>query len=117
MTRPADNEPVPSARWQPCPPGKFQVLARRLRGRRQRRVFLRGAAAGTAALAAGLVWWFGPRRAAEPTYGGLTCAEVRRLAAAYRQGRLGRDLREQVGRHLAECPRCRTDLGAGGLSG
>ena len=67
-------------------PASFRV-ARKLRGRKQRRVFLRTiVAAGTAvATGGGLAWWLQPP--AEPSFGGLTCSDIHQLAPAYAKNR------------------------------
>jgi hypothetical protein len=91
-----------------CPAGEFGRLAAKLRHRRQRRQFLRGAAGLTTFLAAGGGLWLWLRRSkeGEPSFGGITCAEVQGLAPAYGRGELTAPRREQVRQHLAQCLRC-----------
>ena len=108
MTPPLEDD-RPADEWAPAPPGKVAALARKVRGRRQRRVFVRSAAATTAALvASGGLWLWrsgGPGRGGD--LGGLTCAEAQRLAPAFVKGELVDPLRERVRRHAIACPVCR----------
>lgn len=102
MVRPARDE------WVPCPPGELDRLANKLRGRRQRRVFLRtaGVVATIAAAGGGLSLWLVPGISGERSFGGLTCTEVQQLAEAYGKGKLDESLRAQVRLHVSQCPQC-----------
>jgi hypothetical protein len=109
MARQRDDERWPPLEWDDAPPDAVARLGRKLRKRRQRRVFLGAATAAVAVLAAGGgvgLWWLTGRRR-EFDFGDITCSEVMRLAEAYRAGRLDAPLRERVERHIALCPMCR----------
>src|SRR5262245_43323644 len=61
--------------WKPCARGEFRRLAQELRGRRQRRTFLRvaGGMAAAAVVTGGFVgWWFWPGK--DRRAGPLTCS-------------------------------------------
>jgi hypothetical protein len=107
----------PDADWTSCPAGRIVHLGQQLRQRRQRRKFLQTAVAltGTAAMGAG-VWLGWTMLGREPNPGGLTCSEVQRLAADYRRGKLGQQIRDQVQQHLARCPQCESKYRSMGLS-
>jgi hypothetical protein len=105
--------------WEPVPEGEIWSLSKRLRGRRQRRLFLRagGALLGTLATGGLLVWWLrgpsavpapspGPRPPADFFYGGIACSEVRAKAEAYGTGTLDAGIRSKIIEHLAKCPPC-----------
>ena len=105
--------------WEPVPPGEIQDLARRLRGRRQRRLFLRAGAALLGSLTAGglLAWWLGGKSATPPArpgvpgdfyYGGIACSEVKAWADAYGQGALDAGTRGKIADHLRQCASCAT---------
>jgi hypothetical protein len=84
-------------------------LARKLRRRRQRRVFLGwGLALAGAAVATGVGIWAGKRWRTPDEYdfGHISCADVQKLAQAYGQGKLDGPVRERVRRHVAQCPKC-----------
>lgn len=117
MAHQPDGERVPPPQWAPCPAGEFQRLSARLGKRRQRRAFLKGmAVVTTAALTGGGLWlWLRSGTSDEPAkldepaeflYAGISCTEVRGLAHAYAMGKLDERRREQVRRHVAQCPRC-----------
>lgn len=112
------EERVFSLRRSPCPPGEFERLAQKLRQRRQRRVFLRSAAAVAlvATAGGGLSWWLGSGSPRDRAFGGLTCAEVQALAQVYGQGEVSARVREQMQQHLAQCPQCAAQFKAMGLT-
>lgn len=106
-----DNETYPSG-WDRCPPGKLFGLGRRLRGRKTRRQFLKGAAAAVGVLVTGGAFglWWAARRTREFDFGGITCSQVIPLMGDYMARKLPLADQTRVGEHLALCPRCRALL-------
>jgi predicted anti-sigma-YlaC factor YlaD len=109
MASKANGEQNLASSWVPCPAGELERLSQRLRKRRQRRTFLRVAAASVAVAATGggLVVWLRPREPREFNFAGLTCTQVQNAAMAYAQNELDADMRDRVREHVAQCPRCR----------
>ena len=106
MSQRAANDPrEPIGPWSRCPRGEFERLGRKLRTRRQRRVFLRTAGACVvAATGGGMAWWL--RASVDMSFGGIACSDVHRLKDAYAKNELEESVREQVRQHIVQCPRC-----------
>ena len=87
-------------------PARSARLGRKQRGRKQRRIFLRTLARASvvALTGGGVAWWLQPP--AEPSFGGLTCSDIHRLADAYAKNELDEPLSQSVRQHLVLCPRC-----------
>lgn len=104
------------AQWEPCHPGEFSRLAKKLRHRRQRRLFLgaAGALAVTAAAGGVLALWFGrgaahrpgPGKPGEFFYAGISCTDVKAQADAYGKGEVTPTARDQIRKHLEQCVSC-----------
>lgn len=94
--------------WVQCPPGELGRLAARLQGRRRRRNLLRATALlpVVAIVIGSWLFWSKPTGTHEYNFAGITCSRVMELADAYGAGTLSPDLREQVRRHVAQCPDC-----------
>ena len=91
--------------WEPCAPGEFTAMARRMTGRRQK-VFaaqLTGGAVFGILLGLAVVTFTGLR---EREFAGITCADVLKHVDAYIADRLDPELKRQIDTHLAECPAC-----------
>lgn len=104
-----DSEALPSG-WDSYPPGEVYRLGKRLRERRARRQFLRGAAATAAGLlvtggAFGL--WWAASGSRDYDYGEITCSQVMPLLNDYLARKLPPTEQARVRDHLALCPRCR----------
>jgi hypothetical protein len=111
MARQPPLESTANALWEPCPPGEFARLSRKLCARRQRRTFLRAAALTAVTAAAGGAAWLALGAYRTPTNpGGISCSEVMRLADDYQSGKITGCLREQIRNHLAQCPECSTRI-------
>jgi hypothetical protein len=107
MARQPPSESLANALWEPCPPGEFARLSRKLRARRQRRTFLQAAALTAITAATGGAAWLALRPDPMPTNpGGISCSEVRRLGDDYQSGKITGCLREQIRTHLTQCPEC-----------
>jgi len=114
MARRPDGNDSRTAGWLRCSPGALADLGQRLRGRRRRRAFLKGAmTAGALAVTGGLTWWLVAPRDQPP--GGLTCDQVETLVDAYARGQLDAETRLKVRQHAAQCPRCGPRFKAMGL--
>jgi hypothetical protein len=48
-------------------------------------------------------------------YAGISCSRVIALAPDYAAGKLSADLREQVRRHVSQCPHCKPQFRAMGI--
>ncbi len=99
-------------RWAACPEGGLQQLVDELHARRRREFLKRLASTATVVVALGAggyvaAGWL--RQAMEYRYGGLTCSEVRRLAADYHAKRLDLETTRKMTIHLKKCPRCGPD--------
>lgn len=95
--------------WSPLPAGEVARLGKKLRGRKSRRTFLRGAIATAATvLAAGGGAWLvlGRRSDGQYDYGGIVCAEVVRRGKEYMEGKVPEPTKSQITEHVARCPRC-----------
>ena len=101
--------------WERCPPGDLARLLKKLRHRRQRRIFLQTAAATLVVATGGASLWFALGPSGDPRPGGLACEEVEKLTPAYAKGQLDPATREKVRRHVAVCPRCGPMFKAMGL--
>lgn len=93
--------------WEACPPGEFSRLAARLRARHRRRDAFRGALSLAVALFVGSVLYQSWSRSREYHFAGISCSRVMALAPDYAMGKLGAELRDQVRRHVSQCPHCR----------
>lgn len=111
-----------SGSWQPCPPGELNRVAVRLRGRRWNRMLAQAvtACAVLFVVVGGAYLQFGPRKpvpAADPNpsagpegfnYGGITCAEMHRVAPALKAGTLDDATLARFRKHVELCPHCKS---------
>jgi hypothetical protein len=97
-----------STGWELCPPGESRRRAARLHGRRQRRRFLWSAGVVAAAATGGVLFLClrSEDNPYEPSYGGITCSNVKASADAYGKGKLSAKVRDQIRQHLSPCPPC-----------
>ena len=91
---------MPSDDWQPCPSGEISRLARSLRRKRRQRWTVLVVAPSllvVAVMAIGLWLPVGikDRIPSEPTYGGIACSQVRKIAPEYAAGLRPRGCRGQ----------------------
>lgn len=93
--------------WKACPAGEFARLATRLRGRRRRRDVLRATMSVTLAVVVGSVFYQTWSRSREYHFAGISCSRVIALAPDYAMGKLRPELRDQVRRHVSQCPHCK----------
>jgi hypothetical protein len=106
MTKPQEFD----EEWIPCPPGILSSLASLERVRQRRKfLILAGSSIGVLASASGAVWlalrdhestW-------EPTFGGIACSKVRKLAPLFQTAQLDEVVIQQIKTHLEKCPECR----------
>jgi hypothetical protein len=94
--------------WQPCPKGTLAKFAsRHARKSRNRRW---AAGIGIAAMAFLCVWVFNPsqpsRPLGEPSYGGITCSQVRQNLPAYKSESVDDSTRSRIDEHLRQCTIC-----------
>ncbi|HEY3963652.1 MAG TPA: zf-HC2 domain-containing protein [Planctomycetaceae bacterium] len=98
--------------WQPCPEGELSRVALRLLGRHRRRRLAQMVAAAVAlvAIAGSACWQFGPRMPGPEgfNYGGITCAEMHRLAPAVQTGTLDDATLARFRKHVELCPHCKS---------
>ncbi len=115
-TTPTANE-TPNETWQPCRPGEFADLSKRLRSRRLRRtVFQTSVAATLGLLIVGGLWATRPQQEKEYHFAGISCSRVWGLAPALKMNKLEPGLRDQVRAHVMECPRCQARFKAMGMA-
>lgn len=94
--------------WQLCPAGTLKQAAREQRVRSRRRILFQTGGAAAAALFAG---WLGgtivDRLASrEPSFGGITCSNVRARVGDYMAGTLDQETSERIRIHLDQCEGC-----------
>jgi len=101
----------PDSDWQECPTGEVGQLVSRLRTRRRRQTLTQAAVGVTGLCLLVVAGFFAIPSATvtegEPSYGGITCSEVRRQAVAYVSGTLDQLIAEKIKSHLDECGSCR----------
>jgi hypothetical protein len=108
MSSDTHDDEIVASEWEPCPAGYIARLSDQLKRRNQRRIFLRTAAAvaAVAATGGGLSLWMRSGSSRQPSFAGLTCAQVIALADDYAHGRLSDEAREKVRQHISQCPGC-----------
>lgn len=111
MTTHPDHRPTPPDDWQPAGGGEVVRLARRLKGRKTRRQFLKvggGVVGGLLAVAGG--WWAirSATQGQEYDFGGITCREAMARADAMTKGKTLSDTEMmQLKQHVMLCPNCK----------
>ena len=115
-TTPSANE-TPNETWQPCRPGEFADLSKRLRARRlQRTVFHTSVGAMLCLLIVAGIWATRTQQEKEYHFAGISCSRVWGLASAMKMNKLEPGLRDQVRAHVMECPRCQSRFKAMGMA-
>ena len=106
--QPRDDEALPPG-WERSPPEAVLRLGKRLRGRKTRRQFLRGAATAAGLMVTGGTFglWWAASRPHEYDYGGITCSQVRSLMNDMPEKKLPPAEEARVREHLALCSHCR----------
>ena len=100
--------------WDSCPAGTLSALSGKLKGRNQRRRFLKFAGAlslavlgGGVAVGLGLYFRRMPHDAVQDfNFGGITCTEVDQQAQAFALGQVQEPLLGKMRIHIAQCPKC-----------
>lgn len=108
-TQHPNSEAIPPG-WERSPPDTVLRLGKRLRGRKARRQFLRGAGAtavGLMVTGGAFALWWATREPKEYDYGGITCSRVRSRMNDMMAMKLPPAEVALIREHLALCPRCR----------
>lgn len=94
--------------WQPCPAGEVAGLVKNLRQRRRSRRLQTMSVAVCGLAVAGLIGLYAVPHPllVEPSFGGVSCSEVKELADEYIAGRLDSETRAHIDEHLRACDRC-----------
>jgi hypothetical protein len=99
--------------WRPCPPGTLRSFAQGERSRSRRRT-LTTLGSGIAAIVLMVLigtWAFNQGGVGEPSFGGITCTEVRSHAKEFMSGSLDAETSQQIRVHLQQCAPCQKLLG------
>lgn len=103
--------PTPPDDWQPAREGEVVRLTRRMKGRKNRRQFLKasgGVVGGILAVAGGWLALRSATREREYDFGGITCSMAMARADAMMKGRkLPETEMMQVKEHMMVCPNCK----------
>ena len=91
--------------WEPCPEGELLRLSRQLKGKQNRRQFLRGAVVIGGIASVGLGTWAVLSSGREHHYADVSCGEVMRLAKVYKT--LTKQKQEQLLAHVKQCKHCK----------
>lgn len=92
--------------WKPCPAGEISTFIRRRRAVIAMQV---GASVAVVLFVALLVPSVSSLRSQirrDADVGGFTCSEVEDLATEYLAGSIAPQVRDEIEKHLAECPDC-----------
>ncbi len=97
--------------WDPCPPGTLGGMVQALRvQRRIRQLTQAGVVATSFAILLAVGFWSVQQLQPEPSYGGITCSEVRSHGRDYLMGQVSPELAQKIADHLKQCEPCRTLL-------
>ncbi len=106
--KPPPHPTSPRDDWQPAQQGEVLRLTRTLRGRKQRRQFLKaGASLVVGLVAVGGTWWAVASRPRNYHFAGMTCTQVMASLDAWKRGQLAQAQVRQLKQHVLGCPNCK----------
>jgi len=111
MTSHPNHQPMTPDDWQPATGGEVVRLTRRMKGRKNRRQFLKaggGVVGGLLAVAGGWLVVRSATREREYDFGGITCSVAMGRADAMTKGKMLPEAEMmQVREHVMLCPNCK----------